>query len=281
MDQYKYPPDKIIFPYGYLLFMPALGVFALFKKGIALNEIGVAGILFLMFLFAMATPIIAWIANNISVRIEITDYGFRYKSLLKEREVLWTDIIDIQKRILYERRGWHKDSAYKNDLLIKLQDGTKIKIFGILQRCDGKDGGIDELEEILRTQANIQQQNPDQEKTKESKYVNYLASVGINALIVVLYFRFIWVRDGIIGIVAIYAVALVISVFVYIYRKKTIQVDVILGGIFLIAGVTMQFKRNWYLLAELLMAVFVIFSVTYYYFDWKSLDERAGQKEAE
>lgn len=281
MDRYKYPPDKIIFPYGYILFMPALGVFAWFKKGIALNEVGVIGIFFWIFLLAMAAPIIEWIVNNISLRLDITDYGFRYKSLLKERQVVWNDIIDIQRRILYERRGWHKDSAHKNDLLIKLQDGSKIKIFGILQRCDGKEGGIDELEDILRTKTNVQQQNPEQEKTKESKYVNYLASVGINALIVVLYFKFIWIRDGIIGLAAIYAVALIISVFIYIYRKKTIQVDAILGGIFLIAAIAMQFKRNWYLLAELLMAVFVIFSVTYYYFDWKSLDNRAGQKEAE
>lgn len=278
MDQYKYQTEKIVFPYGYILFMPALGVFAWFKKGIALNEVGVIGIFFWMFLLAMAAPIIAWIANNISVRIDIADYGFRYKSLLKEREVLWTDIVDIQKRILYERRGWHKDSALKNDLLVKLQDGTKIKIFGILQRCDRKEGGIEELESLLQSKANLQQLTPEQEKTKESYYMNILASVGINILIVVLYIKFLWVRDGIIGLTSIYLIASIVSTLIYVYREKTIQIDAILGAILIIAALyAMLYKKSWFLLAEEMMTVFVIFSVTYYYFDWKSLDERASK----
>jgi len=278
LDQYKYQPDKIIFPYGYILLMPALGVFTWFKKGIALNEVGLVGIFYWMFLLAMAAPIIVWIANNISLRMDITDYGFRYKSLLKDREILWNNITDIQRRILYERRGWHIGSEHENDLLIKLQDGTKIKIFGILQRCDGKEGGIEELESLLQSKTNIQQLTPEQEKTKESYYMNILASIGINVLIVVLYFKFLWVRDGLIGLAAIYSVSSIVSILIYVYRKKTIQIDAILGGVLIIAVLyAMLYKKSWFLLAEMLMTVLVIFSVTYYYFDWKSLDERASK----
>jgi len=258
--------------------MPALGVFAWFKKGIALNEVGVIGIFFWMFLLAMAAPIIAWIANNISLRIDITDYGFSYKSLLKDREILWSDITDIQRRILYERRGWHIGAEHENDLLIKLQDGTKIKIFGILQRCDGKEGGIEELESLLQSKVNLQQLTPEKEKTKESYYMNILASIGINVLIVVLYFKFLWVRDGIIGLTSIYLVASIVSILIYVYREKTIQIDAILGAVLIIAALyAMLYKKSWFLLAEEMMTVFVIFSVTYYYFDWKSLDERASK----
>lgn len=277
MDQYKYQPDKIIFPYGYFLFMPSLGVFVFFKKGIALNEIGGAGVLFFMFLLAMAAPILFWIANNISIRIDITDYGFRYKSLFKDREILWNNITDIQRRILYERRGWHIGAEHENDLLIKLQDGTKIKIFGILQRCDGKEGGIEELEKLIQSKASIQQIAPKQEKANESKYLNYLASAGINVLIIVLYFKFLLVRDGIIGLAAIYLIASILSILIYVYREKTIQIDAILGTVLIIAVLYAMLKKSWFLLAEVTMIVFVIFSVTYYYFDWKSLDERASK----
>jgi cobalamin biosynthesis protein CobD/CbiB len=64
---------------------------------------------------------------------------------------------------------------------------------------------------------------------------------------------------------------------IYVYRKKTIQIDLILGGILIVVALPMLYKKSWFLLAELMMTVFVIFSVTYYYFDWKSLDERASK----
>lgn len=178
MAQYKYPPNKIIFPYGYVLFMPALGAYAWFNKGIALNEVGAIGIFFWMFLLAMAAPIVIWIANNISLRIDVTDYGIRYKSLLKDKEILWSNITDIQRRILYERKGWHDDPNHGNDLLIKLQDGTKIKIFGIIQCCDGKEDSIEELESLLRAKADLNQDNHECEKSEESRRQLRLAVVA-------------------------------------------------------------------------------------------------------
>ena len=178
MVEYKYPPNKIIFPYAFILFMPALGVFAWFSKPNALNEVGAIGVIFWIFLFAMAAPIIVWIVNNISLRINVTDSGFHYKSLFKDKQIVWNDIIDIQKRILYERRGWHDDPKNGNDLLIKLHDGTKVKIFGIIRSSNGSGGSIDDLEGLLRTKANIQHHNPENGKAKESDRQLRLAIVA-------------------------------------------------------------------------------------------------------
>jgi len=112
-------------------------------------------------------------------------------------------------------------------------------------------------------------------------WLNYFASVGINVLIVILYFKFIWERDGILGLVAVYAVAIIISIFVFIYREKTLQIDAILGFAGILGMVyALPYKKSWYLMAEIMMIIVAMFSVTHHYFDWKSLDERA-EKESE
>ena len=110
-------------------------------------------------------------------------------------------------------------------------------------------------------------------------YVNYFASVGINALIVFLYVKLLLTHDGIQGLAAIYALAVIISILLYIFRKKTIQIDAIMGGACLLGMLyVLIYKKSWYLMAEMLMTLLVIFSVTYYYLDWKSLDKRSRGK---
>lgn len=122
----------------------------------------------------------------------------------------------------------------------------------------------------------------DEQHIEETrKPSNYFASIGINVLLVVLYFRFLWTRNGVLGLVAIYVVASLICLFVYRLRGKIFLVDVILGSSFL-AGMlyALWYEKSWYLMAEIVMTTIVMFSVTYYYFDWKKLDERAGKQEA-
>jgi hypothetical protein len=114
-------------------------------------------------------------------------------------------------------------------------------------------------------------------------YLNYFASTGINILIVILYKKYIWERDGLIGLAAVYAAAFIISIFVYFFRNKPFQIDAILGftGIFGMLY-SVMFKKNWLLFAEILMTIVIMFSVTYFYFDWKKLDDvRAGKQESE
>lgn len=111
-------------------------------------------------------------------------------------------------------------------------------------------------------------------------FQNCLASVVINALIVILYLKFLLARDGIQGLIEIYLVASAISILVYIYRKKTIKVDAILGGFSLIGMLyAMLYKKSWYLFAEMLMTLAIMYSITYFFFDWKRLDdERTGKR---
>jgi hypothetical protein len=112
-------------------------------------------------------------------------------------------------------------------------------------------------------------------------YLNYFASVGINILIVTLYIKYIWEHDGVIGLAAVYAAAFIISLFVYFFRNKPFQIDAILGCAGILGMLySVMIKNNWLLFAEMLMTIVIMFSVTYFYFDWKKIDdERAGKQE--
>lgn len=166
-ERYKYPPLQIIFPYAFILFIPAAGIWGWFKINTQTGHLDfLIGAFYWGFMLALAGPVILWIWNNLSVRIEIHDAGLLYQSKLKKNTIPWNNIVDIQRSILYERHGWHDSPNTGNDLLIKLNDGKKIKIYGIVCRCDNKEGGITELETVLRNKTTTENYDPEQQKQK-------------------------------------------------------------------------------------------------------------------
>lgn len=111
--------------------------------------------------------------------------------------------------------------------------------------------------------------------------MNYLASIGINILIVILYYNFLFMRDGISGLAVIYTLAIITSGLVYIFRKKTLKVDWILAGILMFGVIyALLYKKSWYLLSEIIMTQMIVLSLTYYYFDWSGSEEEKWRVKA-
>jgi len=101
------------------------------------------------YVILVSAPIVVWLANTLSIRIEVNDRGIALQSLLRNLSIEWCDVESIEWDFMFSGHKPQLQKQKPGDMRI-ISNDKKIHVFPFLMQEGDLKAGIVELEAIIK-----------------------------------------------------------------------------------------------------------------------------------